>query len=284
MAKRDLSPDVRKDPTRALPLIEKYQRSIEKYCEDYLDKVRDEISKKFDIKVNEVGDISSLLIPFLDSLGIAYFDEFGTALAISNTMSAYKHGITFAAAAMKSAGVKDVSKKMMTEDWRALDWLDTRNLSVLSGITEEMNAAIVREISEGMVLGESVSQIADRLTGIKGLTEARAYRIAHYETMFASNQGTIIRYYQNGISKVEWIACGDDHVCPECDDLDGKVFDIDNVPNCPLHIGCRCTFAPVVGRPYEAEFTFRLKMRGYDTFMDYVHNQIFTVQPGVAHA
>ncbi|RGD36219.1 hypothetical protein [Sellimonas intestinalis] len=42
-----------------------------------------------------------------------------------------------------------------------------------------------------------------------------------------------------GIRKVQWMTAEDERVCSDCSDLNGIVFDIDNVPRRP-HIGCRC--------------------------------------------
>jgi len=267
-----------------LPLIGKYQSDIEGYWHGYLKAARKKISDKFDVRLNEVKDITPGIKQILDQLGKAYLQEVGVPLAADNIEAIYKHGILFGVKALKSAGVSDVPKTMLPEDWRAVDWLETRNLTALEGITDDINRAIVHEVSEGMLNGETVSQIADRLAQIDGLAEGRAYRIAHYESMLASNQGTILRYYQMGVQKVEWIACGDDHVCPECDDLDGKIFDIEVVPPCPLHVGCRCTVAPVVGTDYEPEFRLKLKQKGFETFLDLIHHNIMIVRPELSHA
>ena len=43
----------------------------------------------------------------------------------------------------------------------------------------------------------------------------------------------------SGIRKVQWMTAEDERVCSDCSDLNGIVFDIDNVPRRP-HIGCRC--------------------------------------------
>lgn len=43
----------------------------------------------------------------------------------------------------------------------------------------------------------------------------------------------------SGIRKVQWMTVEDERVCTDCSDLNGIVFDIDNVPRRP-HIGCRC--------------------------------------------
>jgi SPP1 gp7 family putative phage head morphogenesis protein len=49
------------------------------------------------------------------------------------------------------------------------------------------------------------------------------------------------------VEKVEWLsATEDDRVCDECEALNGQIFDIDSVPEIPVHPNCRCCTAPVV--------------------------------------
>lgn len=43
----------------------------------------------------------------------------------------------------------------------------------------------------------------------------------------------------SGINKVQWMTAEDERVCVNCFDLNGSIFEIDNVPRRP-HIGCRC--------------------------------------------
>ena len=47
-----------------------------------------------------------------------------------------------------------------------------------------------------------------------------------------------------GIKKVRWNTKKDERVCDYCGPLDGKVFDIEDVPPKP-HLNCRCTIGPV---------------------------------------
>ena len=46
-----------------------------------------------------------------------------------------------------------------------------------------------------------------------------------------------------GVKKVEWVSRKDSRVCPDCQDLDGQIFDIDDVP--AKHWACRCYLRPV---------------------------------------
>jgi len=48
-----------------------------------------------------------------------------------------------------------------------------------------------------------------------------------------------------GVKKVMWITQRDEKVCEECGPLDGKIFDIDHVPDVP-HWNCRCYLKPIL--------------------------------------
>lgn len=52
-------------------------------------------------------------------------------------------------------------------------------------------------------------------------------------------------FRQAGITHVVWITQEDNRVCEDCDDLNGQIFQIDNVPP-PQHINCRCFVRPVL--------------------------------------
>lgn len=260
MPRSSLSPTIRRDPTRAGRLIDKYENAMRELFRAYLEAARDALSKEFDVKLNLTVDtiVMEQVIQVLKDTGVSYAPEL-LAIAIENVSDAYQQGVRYGSASLKKAGVK-VSTSMFPADWRALDVIQSRNLTVLEGITQDINDAIVREVSQGLIQGESISDIAERLEKINGMTDERAYKIARYETMFALNQGTILRYYQTGVEKVEWICGGQDgHTCDDCLELDGKVFDIEHVPDCPLHNSCRCTLAPVIYKDRAAEYTLKQK-------------------------
>lgn len=47
-----------------------------------------------------------------------------------------------------------------------------------------------------------------------------------------------------GVLKVMWKTQEDEKVCEDCHELDGQIFDIDDVP--PKHLRCRCWLKPVL--------------------------------------
>lgn len=48
----------------------------------------------------------------------------------------------------------------------------------------------------------------------------------------------------SGVSYVRWVTSKDDKVCGECEELEGKVFKVQDIPEHP-HRNCRCTVTPV---------------------------------------
>lgn len=264
MTTRDLSPDIKTDPARAIPLMDRYQNDIVDLYKRYLTAVRDEISKKYDIHLNlSINAVMPAELTALLAAMYALFADDAKEVAEKHTEAAYKHGVKFGTMLLKRAGAKGVTSAFGVADWRALDWLKVRNLTILQGITESINQAIIREVSQGMIQGEGIREIAKRLEQIEGLAEGRAYKIARYETMFAVNQGTLIRYHQEHVQKVKWLSAGDDgHTCSTCMDLDGKVFAINEAPECPGHINCRCCYEPVIDYIVGPSTGYTLKQKG----------------------
>ncbi len=52
-------------------------------------------------------------------------------------------------------------------------------------------------------------------------------------------------FKKNGIRRVRWVTQGDEKVCKECKERNGKIYDVDNVPEKP-HYRCRCWIMPVL--------------------------------------
>ncbi len=262
-----LSPEIRKDPARAKRFIDKYEKDLLGLFSRYFDDAVSALEKEYDIRLTNLaidGLAAEAMVEVLKKLALSYGPEI-LDIAKRNSDDAYKQGVRVGSINLERAGVKTPST-LVPADWRALDWIEKRNLTVLEGITQDINDAIVREVSQGLIQGESVFEVGKRLAKVSQLPEDRAYRIARFETMLSLNQGTINRYYQRGIEKVEWIAGYDEHTCDECLALDGKIFDIDDIPDCPLHVNCRCTLAPVVIKDYTPEFTMKAVRNARQTF------------------
>lgn len=76
--------------------------------------------------------------------------------------------------------------------------------------------------------------------------EARPEMIARSETTRAAANGALETYKENGIEKVRWVAALSQRTCPECEALNGQVFNIGDAKIPPQHVDCRCTIVAVV--------------------------------------
>jgi len=135
----------------------------------------------------------------------------------------------------------------------ALVTLQRYNLGLISRVTDDLRADIRRELLQGIIQGESVQQIARRLTtgtalqrGVFARVETRAEVIARTETIRSFNQGALWQFQLNGVKRVVWMTARDDRTCPYCRPLDGQVFPIDRLPlgGPPIHPRCRCMVRP----------------------------------------
>lgn len=55
----------------------------------------------------------------------------------------------------------------------------------------------------------------------------------------------VVDYNRDVVERLMWITEMDERVCGDCEELEGVVFDVENVPACPLHPNCRCHLIPV---------------------------------------
>ena len=135
-------------------------------------------------------------------------------------------------------------------DWRALDVLKARNTSLMTKLGADLNAGIIEGLTEGLMQGESIPHLTKRIqNAVQVIGRTRAETIARTETMYAVNQGTLIRYSQAGVRRVRWLTGLDERACEECESLHGNEYEIGSEPAIPAHPRCRCTVIPVIEVP-----------------------------------
>jgi len=152
-------------------------------------------------------------------------------------------------------GIKQCGSNIFTLiDKDALDFMANYNVQLAGDVSRELTDGINRAIQTGIASGRSVPEIAKDIGRVvkdpeefrkagKTVFKTAQYRmemIARTETLRAHNQGRMKFYNTVGVTKVEWMAVGDERECPVCRELDGKIFPIDKVPNIPAHPHCRC--------------------------------------------
>ena len=144
--------------------------------------------------------------------------------------------------------------------------LFTRVFSDLKGITSAMDAQISRVLAQGMADGDGMMLIARKLVatingtemGELGITDTlgrfipaarRAEMLARTELIRAYADASLQEYKNWGVigvsADVEFVSSNDDRVCPECSDLNGQVFTLDEASGVlPVHVNCRCCWVP----------------------------------------
>lgn len=69
-------------------------------------------------------------------------------------------------------------------------------------------------------------------------------RLVAHEADRVTDEAALRAYKQRGVKRVRWVTAGDEKVCESCGPMNGKVYEIDNVPAKP-HTNCRCWLVPV---------------------------------------
>ncbi len=176
--------------------------------------------------------------------------------------SAYKKGMERSEKQLRKMGVKttpfpnvpifsvDVMFNLPIHADR-IGLLYTRSFNELKGITDVMDQKISRSLAQGMAEGRGPREIARDLIKEVNISQQRAETLARTEIINAHAEATLNTYAAAGVHKVaveaEWSTAQDDKVCPLCEPLDGKIFDLKEARGMiPRHPNCRCAWLPVV--------------------------------------
>jgi len=125
-----------------------------------------------------------------------------------------------------------------------------RNFAELKGVTESMAQQISRSLAQGLAEGKNPRVVAREMVKLVDIGLKRATTIARTEIVRAHVQGALNTYKSQGIEGVtvlvEWSTAIQD-VCPDCADLEGRVFTLDEISGLiPLHPNCRCVPIPFI--------------------------------------
>ena len=164
-------------------------------------------------------------------------------------------GLPFYSDLSAAEQAKIAGQVMSLIDRKSLDFLVNYKLQLLGNVSYELAEGIKQQISIGLITGESIAKISEKIGGI--ITDPEDFRfagktvfktaqdrvetIARTETLRAYGQGRHKFYETVGVQTVTWLSVGDKRMCPSCRELDGKDFPLEKVPLIPLHPKCRCT-------------------------------------------
>jgi SPP1 gp7 family putative phage head morphogenesis protein len=102
-------------------------------------------------------------------------------------------------------------------------------------------------LTQSMILGEDMDQIADRIGANINTSRYNAMRIARTETKRVTYASQVAAWEEQGITEVKYMAAngGDSRSCDLCRADNGKKFKLGEEPTLPRHPNCRCWYAPV---------------------------------------
>jgi len=130
---------------------------------------------------------------------------------------------------------------------QSLQLLYTGTFDSLKGITATMDTQMSRILSLGFVRSDHPYVIARELKNTLNITKNRAEMIARTEIIRAHSEGELDAFQTLAIKEVtpevEWSTAGDDHVCEECAEMEGKSYTIEEARGLlPFHPNCRCSW------------------------------------------
>lgn len=214
-------------------------------------------------------------------LSVGQLQQIGNAIESAWTnlyiLDSYKRGIMRARYEMQKAGMNvpsvDESGGMdliMGTPFHMdrVGLLYSRVFSELTGITAQMDTIISQILTQGMIDGSGMREIARKLIaaidgtnlGSLGIidklgrfipAQRRALMLVRTEVIRAFHLAAIQEYRNWGLEGVyvraEWKTAGDDRVCESCNSLEGKIYTLDEIePMIPLHPQCRCIALPYI--------------------------------------
>ena len=119
--------------------------------------------------------------------------------------------------------------------WISLDWIDEMLEETDFVTLYRFNNEVERKAHR---LAEALTATENRNEEIDKALRYWTLQVGQY-AINVTDRARLLAFKKAGIEKVRWNTEKDERVCNECAPLDGKVFDIDDVPP-KRHINCRC--------------------------------------------
>lgn len=141
----------------------------------------------------------------------------------------------FASNEAKDAGYENAAENPIDEDW-VEDMLMEADPVTLYQYMPEWDRKRQR-LTEALAATRKPRQEANK--ALRFMVQ----QTTHYADK-ATAKAALQAFKDAGVKRVIWVTEKDNRVCPDCAPLDGKVFDINKVPNIPQHYHCRCQIYP----------------------------------------
>ena len=199
----------------------------------------------YDYADKAIKDMNRRNLRAFDKLKLLKFDELNVLRMVNRT---YEESVRTARkrflsiyleaylAAMEETGRKKPEPDdSIMDDW-LLDMLEDYDIVTHYRFNEETERKKART-AEALVATKVDAREVERALRLWTLqVSTYADRSVH--------DGRMQAFKDAGVRKVRWCTEEDNRVCGDCNELEGKVFDLDKVPP-RQHYGCRCYLIPV---------------------------------------
>ncbi|MEO2069422.1 MAG: hypothetical protein ABGX27_07955 [Desulfurobacteriaceae bacterium] len=143
-----------------------------------------------------------------------------------------------------------VSTSLFKVPTETVKFLTTYALTFSDKLSDDLVNAIKRELSLGILQGESIPKIARRIAKLPLHSNkvfrdlySRAVAIARTETARAYTQSNLAIWQKMEVTEIKWL-CGKTP-CPKCEARCGRIFKREVANDIPLHPHCTCVAVPV---------------------------------------
>lgn len=158
----------------------------------------------------------------------------------------WQRGSDFAVAKLKQSGVEVMIPSLLgVVDEETLTHLENLQLDLVKGLSDDLKKQVAFQLREGLLKGESMRQLTERVKEVTRSARYKAERIARTETIRVFNTAAVDRYEKAGIQRWRWYAAMDERTCHICGPRHDKVFKMGD-PAPPAHPGCRCAVVPEI--------------------------------------
>jgi SPP1 gp7 family putative phage head morphogenesis protein len=152
---------------------------------------------------------------------------------------------------MFSKGWEQTEKKINMNvlfNEKALEFLQSHTFDNIKGMTEEIANDLKAELERGIINGESIAKLKDRVRSVFNVGEVRAEMISRTESNRAENNGKLLAMKGSGKKyKKKWLSAHDNRTSELCKHLDGQTVEIDedfhyrdwDGQSPPAHVNCR---------------------------------------------
>ena len=157
---------------------------------------------------------------------------------------------------------KQLERNFMVNN-EAITFIQDYTFNNIKGMTEEIVNDLRQELERGIMAGEGITKLKDRVSDVFDVGETRAEAIARTETNRAEGQGRLQAWKSSGETDYvkKWNAHLDERTSPICKRLNGQKVGINEnfkdkqtgweEPTHPAHVNCRSTVLYVLKEEVE---------------------------------